>query len=173
MKIIVCFIVLISLINSNWNSEIEKTILEIDNNSTLKKSKRKDNNIIKFYKYKSYKKIDLISGKDFLFDTAHFEFYASKDSVFARKIFCIGKYLSKGATKNTDPIGLLEENIQIYKSENEGLQYSRSIDYYKNSNIDSLIFELKKTNYDTTKIGNEDYILVKKGYKILKKGNIK
>lgn len=169
MSLFAILLILCSFLNVNWFTDTEKLIDSIDEKSILKTTKIRNNVVVKFFKYGEFKKTEFYLSKDSFCDSAMVELYASKKGAFARKIISKGPFLRKNGKLSTDPDGAIDETIQIFKSEKEGIELNRSIEYYSTSNLDSLFIQLNKISFDTTKIGNEEYIITQQIYKKWKK----
>jgi hypothetical protein len=99
-----------------------------------------------------------------LFGSGSFGFYAKSGIVFARKIVSADPYLRKGVKMENDPEGTIGERNWYFRNENEGISERRSIDYFANSNKDSLRIVLQQQPFETDSIGHEEYLQVKQGY---------
>lgn len=172
MKISLFFIIFALFINCNWINELDTSIEKINKQAILRneKSIKNDNeqSVWKIYKFKDYNKIEL-NGTGKFMDTFSYQFYANKKFVFATSDFIIADYFHKGVNYSGRAKGEITENKFYYKNEKEGMKLTRTIDYYENSNLDSLILALQKKNFDTAQIGNDEYLLTKRSFKKISK----
>ena len=162
----------------NWLSETEIIINEINSKSKIQSFKKNETDIDKIiitkYKLKEYSKLEITIKRNEI-DTLNFQYYSKKDFVFANLTYYIAPYfLQKGVQYPGRSQGNLKEEKIYFKNKNEGLKFSRSLEYFENSNIDSLKLALQKNKFDTTSIGNDEYLEIASRYKRMsKKKNIR
>jgi len=154
--------------NIDWINDSNSNIIKINKESILKKTKsidkKNERTLIKKYKLNEFKKIELVLSGDYA-DTMNFQYFTKGNFVFAELDFIIADYFQKGAYYTGRAKGEITETKQYFKNENEGIKLRRSIDYYENSNLDSLKLELQKTQFDTTLLENTDYLKIKRVFK--------
>ena len=172
MKILLFLLSLTFLNNVEWVNDLNSTIEKINKEAIIKKEKsnktKSEQTVIKKYKLKDYKKIEL-NGSGTFIDTFNFQYFSKGNFVFAQMDFIIADYFHKGANYSGRAKGEITENKFYFKNEKEGIKLRRTIDYYENSNIDSLIPDLQRKNFDTTLIGNDEYLVTKKSFKKISK----
>ena len=166
-----CLLLIFLFSNSphiDWVDDLDRKINVINTNSILKKEKHSNSKyeitVTKKYKYKRYKKIEVTLSGSF-FSSFNFQTFSKNGFVFATHSFIQAPYLQKGGNYPGRPEGEITEVKEYFLSKNEGLKLRRTIDYFENSNIDSLKLELLKKEFDT--VPNSIYKSVKKKRLIL------
>ena len=161
MKIILFIISMAYLYNIDWLININSTIEKINMEAILKKVKSIENenehSLMKKYKLNDYNKIEYVFKEKFI-DTFIVQYFTKGKFVFAHLDFIIAEYFHKGTMYPGRELGEITESREYFKNENEGINLRRSIDYYETSNIESLKLELQKMVFDTTWIGNDEYL---------------
>lgn len=163
-----------SLISINWITEKDLTIAQINSKSVLKKKKEGieegSSFILEQYKLDDYNRLALSVGKGKYVDTLNYQLYSNREFVFARVDYIVADYLlNKGAYFIGKPVGEITERKVFFKDKTTGIVLKRTIDYSEISNMDSLKNVLNKKSFDTTWVGNEEYLKQESIYKRFKK----
>jgi hypothetical protein len=144
----------------NWIQISDEKVLQIDQYGRKIKSKVLSDEfgtfIMNKYKYKKLEKYTF-SGHSFLMDTGCFSFYSENNLWFLYASFSIEKYLHKGYSDVEREVGTISETKEYYQTKSHGIRFKRSIDYFENSNKDSLREVLSQMPFDTLYLNSGDY----------------
>lgn len=161
MHYLFLFITFLIALPSGWIEESQTTINTIDKDAVLKKTKLTENDgervCYSRFKLENQEKIEVVTTGRFV-DSMIVHYYSEGAALFASRVYLIADYFHKGAYYEGRPEGEITEIRKYYKTEQKGIQLKRSVDYFPNSNRDSLHVELQKLPFDTLILTNEDYV---------------
>jgi|GEM_PF-3209352 len=160
MKIIVLFILALSL-RPSWVVEIDETIKKIDGEGILRKEKVFEDawnrNEKRIYRLEKWTKLEWIlkSYSRFRYDS-QLKMYLFNGDFVAEHDRSSQLYLHKGGQMVRGD-GVIEEVLTYYKNEEEGIRYSRRIEFQDTSQIDSLKIALLQLPFEEIVMTHADY----------------
>lgn len=164
MNALLLLLFVINTTQPSWVSKIDEDISQIEKLLVLKKSKSMDIESGKCYnntfRVKDWKMIEFhLSSKDSsIFTMLNDEYYFKKKQLLRVSTLNIFPHFYKGGRQPTDPIGYIEGQKFYFENENEGIKYTRKIDFLSINDIDSLLIVLNQQAFTETPINNEDYL---------------
>lgn len=168
MKIACLLLIILASSGSDWRTEVDASIAALDAVTVPTREKISseagDTTIARIYQLGDLKKRSLMFQTHGFFGSGHFDYYSKNGVVFARKVSSTGESIRKGAARATDPVGSIGELNWYFRNENAGVSERRSIDYFADSNMDSLWLALQQQPFETDSIGHKEYLQANKSY---------
>ena len=161
-------------LQTDWLSDTQKLVAEIDNNSVLintKEEKDKNGNTrITFLKSNDNQKINAEFEYEELINVSA-NYYEMNGFVFSEIMSGQDVLIYKRKRLSNEPYGTLFESQTYFKNENEGIKLLRKINIYETDEIDDIRKKMSELEFKKKELGSEDYKKIKEKYEQIKKGS--
>ncbi len=172
MKITLIFLVFLTASKSDWYETRCSEMAEIDMNGavTRKRSLRIERGTASLTKTKfdKFRKLRVEFSDQGAFGNSEMSYYHHDTFLFAARMIWFGEVPQKGVRQATVPSCELVEIKTIFETKESGIKLKRSLHYFENSDMDSLLSVFSKMLFDTLPMKIVEHERSVKSYKRFK-----